>query len=189
MITVQEDGDGLVSGNSNPKKQSKKAALPQEKGETNRRKRKISQQNAPCDVETASSKKMIDSKIPYPVDNDKELTPEDLLSIAEEYVKADNDVVLQELSIRECDFGRQLSSTASSKTESESSLIALDGPLLKKTVEEKRTEFIMRDLTFSNELGKGSQNDVKEETAPLTKKKCTLRNKFLNYILSRSVLW
>ena len=51
------------------------------------------------------------------------------------------------------------------------------GPLLKKTVEEKRTEFIMKDLTFANELGKGSQNDVKEEKAPLRKKKCTLRDK------------
>ena len=133
--------------------------------------------------------------------------------------------MLQELSIRECEFGRQLSTTASSKTESESSLIALDGnrrspahettydstqslksekhvinssrtedpaqdmldlflgPFLKKTVEEKRTEFIMRDLIFSNELGMGSQNDVKEETAPLTKKKCTLRYKVVAMLL------
>ncbi|XP_022776594.1 uncharacterized protein LOC111318169 isoform X2 [Durio zibethinus] len=245
---VQEDRDGLVCGNSKPIKQSKKAALPQEKGETQRRKRKIIRQDAACDVESASPKKMSislkekqvlgsslqrkrkascvrlrsgkDSKIPSPVEDDNELTPEDLLSIAEEYVKADKDVVLEELSIRECEFGRQLSTTASSKTESESSLIALDGnrrspalktthdstqspkneknlintsrtedpaqdmldlflgPLLKKT-EEKRTEFGMRYLPFSNELGKGSQNDVKEETAPLTKKKCTLRDKKL----------
>ncbi|XVE91791.1 hypothetical protein REPUB_Repub01dG0042100 [Reevesia pubescens] len=245
---VQKKGDELVSGNSKPKKNSKKAVLPQEKGETKRTKRKVSQQDdAPCEVETALPNKMIiglqekkvressvrrkrkatsvrlrsgkDSKIPSPVDDDEELTPEDLLSIAEEYVKADKEVVPQELSIKECEFGRQLSTTTSSKTESKSSLIALDGnqispshestydstqslkgekyfsstirtgdpaqdmldlflgPLLKKTVEEKRTEFITRDLTFSNEFGKGSQNDVKEETAPLTKKKCTLKDK------------
>ncbi|KAK6252094.1 hypothetical protein QUC31_013814 [Theobroma cacao] len=242
---IQEDGDGLVSGNSKPKKQPKKAVLPSENGETKKRRRKISQQDETCDVETASHKKMSiglqekqvresslqrkrkattgrlrsgkDSKIPSPSDDDMELTPEDLLSIAEEYVKADKGVELQELSIRECEFGRQLSTTASSKTKSESSLIddnqrlpahettydstqsltdekrfintsrtgdpaqdMLDlflGPLLKKTAEEKRTEFFTKDLAFANELGKGSQNDVKEETAPLTKKKSTLRDK------------
>ncbi|XVE85610.1 hypothetical protein DITRI_Ditri17bG0104100 [Diplodiscus trichospermus] len=232
---VQVDGDELVSGNSKPKKQSKKAALAQEKGKTKRGKRKISQQDAACDVETAFPKEPSiglkekrvqessvrrkrkatsgklrsgkDSIITSPIDDDEELTPEDLLSIAEVYVKADEE------------FGRQLSTTASSKTESESSLVALDGnqsspahnttndsaqslkgheyfinssrtgdpaqdmlnlflgPLLKKTVEKERTELIKKDLTFANELRKGSQNDVKEETAPLTKKKCTLRDK------------
>lgn len=157
---IQEDGDGLVSGNSKPKKQPKKAS-PQENVETNRRKispndsgpgcdvesalpektniglgessirrkrkatnvrlrsdkdRKISpQDDAACDAETALAKKMSigleekqdgkssillkrkattvrsrssrDSKIESPVDDDDEdLTPEDLLSIAEEVI-------------------------------------------------------------------------------------------------------
>ncbi|KAK8655742.1 hypothetical protein V6N13_108309 [Hibiscus sabdariffa] len=242
---VQEVEDKLVSGNSRPTKQSRKAALPVEKGETKRKKREVSQQDPPSDNGAASPTKMSifpqekqvqepsrrgkrkvtsvrsrsDKDIPSPVENDDELTPEDLLSIAEEYVKADKNVGPRELSTRECDFGRQLSTTASPKAESESSLIAIDGnrkspadettsnstrcpkddkilintsrtgdptqdmldlflgPLLKKTVEEKRSEFIMRDPTFSNELGKGGRNDVKEEAIPLTKKKCTLRDK------------
>ncbi|XP_039036530.1 uncharacterized protein LOC120173414 [Hibiscus syriacus] len=158
-----------------------------------------------------------DSKTLSPFDDGEELTPEDLVSIAEEYVKADKNAGLQELSTRECDFARQLSTAASPKADSESSLIAIDGnqkspadettsdstrgpkddkyfintnrtgdptqdmldlflgPLLKKTVEEKMSEFVPR--TFSNELEKGSQNDVKEETLPLTKKRCTLRDK------------
>ncbi|XVF85615.1 hypothetical protein PTKIN_Ptkin17bG0131000 [Pterospermum kingtungense] len=294
---TRDDGDGLVSGNSKPGKQSKKASLAEEKVETKTRKRKISRNKGACDDETALPKKMSigleekqdgessigqkrkatsvrlrsgkdreiiphdaacdvettlpkemsigleeiqdgessirrkrkatsvrsrsskDGKIESPVDDDVELTPEDLVSIAEEYVKADKETVMQEQSIREGEFARQLSTTASSKTESESFLIALDGkrrsparettydstqslkceehftttsrtgdpaqdmlnlflgPLLKKTTEEKRTEFIANDLTFANGLGKGIRNDVKEETAPLTKKKCTLRDK------------
>ncbi|OMO89426.1 hypothetical protein CCACVL1_07837 [Corchorus capsularis] len=250
-IGIQNDGDKLVSDNSKPKKQTKKAVLPREKGETNRRKRKITQQDEPDGVENASPKKMSvdleekqvrepsvrrkrkatsgrlrsgkDSKIPPPVDDDddddEELTPGDLLSIAEEYVKADKDVVLQEQSTRESEFRRPLSNKASIKTKSKSSLIDLEGnqrspahettndstqslkveeplinisrtgdpaqdmlnlllgPLLKKTDEEKRTEFILKDLKFADELGKGRQNDVKEETVTLTKKKCTLKDK------------
>ncbi|KAB2041548.1 hypothetical protein E1A91_D02G161100v1 [Gossypium mustelinum] len=244
---VQEVGDEFISGNFKPRKQSKKASEPIEKGETKRRKRKICQQDAPCDSENASPVKMSiglrekqiqepshrqrnktnvrlrsgkDSKTPSPIEDDEEeLSPEDLLSIAKEYVKADKDIGLQELSTGDCEFGKQLSTIASPKAKSESSLIAIDGnrkspvdettydltespkgdkhlintsrtgdpahdmldlflgPLLKKPVDEKRTEFVRRDLTFSKELGKGSQNDVKEETVPLTKKKCTLRDK------------
>ncbi|OMO72385.1 hypothetical protein COLO4_27646 [Corchorus olitorius] len=248
-IGIQKDADKLVSDNSKPKKQTKKAVLPREKGETKRRKRKISQQDEPDNVENASPKKMSvgleekqvqepsvrrkrkatsgrlrsgkDSKIPPPVDDDddEELTPGDLLSIAEEYVKADKDVELQEQSTRESVFRRPLSTKASIKTKSKSSLIGLEGnqrlpahettddstqclkveeplinisrtgdpaqdmlnlllgPLLKKTEEEKRTEFILKDLKFANELEKGRQNDFKEETVPLTKKKCTLKDK------------
>ncbi|GMJ13394.1 hypothetical protein HRI_005008600 [Hibiscus trionum] len=244
---VQEVEDELVSGNSRPKKQSRKAVLPVEKGETKRRKGEVSQQDPPSDNGAASPTKTSiclqekqvrepsrrrkrkatsvgsrsgkDNKSPSPVEDDEELTPEDLLSIAEEYVKADKNIGLQEPSTRECDFVRKLSTTASPKAESESSCIAIDGnrkspadettsdltrcpkvdkilintsrtgdpaqdmldlflgPWLKKTAEEKRSEFVMRDLTFSNELGKGTRNDVKEETIPLTKKKCTLRDK------------
>ncbi|XWS69501.1 hypothetical protein CRYUN_Cryun04dG0184500 [Craigia yunnanensis] len=128
---VQEDGDGLVSGNSKPKKQSKKAALPQEKGKTS------------SGVFCSAKKKTIsvrlrngkDSKIPSPIDDDKELTPEDLLSIAEEYVKADKDVVMQDLSIKECEFGSRTGDPA------QDMLDLFLGPFLKKTVEEKTTEF------------------------------------------------
>lgn len=112
---VQEVGDELISGKFKPKKQSRKASEPIEKGETKRRKRKISQQDAPCDSETASPVKMSiglqekqvqepshrqrdktnvrlrsrkDSKTPSPVEDDEEeLTPEDLLSIAKEVIK------------------------------------------------------------------------------------------------------
>ncbi|MBA0616306.1 hypothetical protein Godav_016362, partial [Gossypium davidsonii] len=69
-----------------------------------------------------------DSKTPSPVEDDEEeLSPEDLLSIAKEYVKADKDIGLQELSTGDCEFGKQLSTIASPKAKSESSLIAIDG--------------------------------------------------------------
>ncbi|KAH1097877.1 hypothetical protein J1N35_014798 [Gossypium stocksii] len=224
---VQEVGDEFISGNFKPRKQSKKASEPIEKGASpvkmsiGLREKQVQEpshrQRNKTNVRLRSGK---DCKTPSPVEDDEEeLSPEDLLSIAKEYVKADKDIGLQELSTGDCEFGKQLSTIASPKAKSESSLIAVDGnrnspvdetthdltespkdnkhlintsrtgdpahdmldlflgPLLKKPVDEKRTEFVRRDLTFSKELGKGSQNDVKEETVPLTKKKCTLRDK------------
>ncbi|MBA0798501.1 hypothetical protein Gohar_009088, partial [Gossypium harknessii] len=85
---VQEVGDEFISGNFKPRKQSKKASEPIEKGETKRRKRKICQQDAPCDVQEPSHRQRNktnvrlssgkDSKTPSPVEDDEEeLSPED----------------------------------------------------------------------------------------------------------------
>ncbi|XP_039065216.1 uncharacterized protein LOC120210584 [Hibiscus syriacus] len=147
---IQEVEDELVSS-----KQSKKAALPVENCETKRRKRGVSQQDAPSDNGAASAAKMSiclqekqvrepshrrkrkatsgrprrgrDSKNPSPFDDDEELTPEDLVSIAEEYVEADKNAGLLELSTMECDFASQLSTAVSPKAESGSCLITIDG--------------------------------------------------------------
>ena len=52
------------------------------------------------------------------------------------------------------------------------------GPLLKKPLEEKKQfEFVSEDVKFVHEYKKQCQNDVVEESVPLTKKKSSLKDK------------
>ncbi|CAK7326933.1 unnamed protein product [Dovyalis caffra] len=166
-------------------------------------------------------------------EEEAELTVEDLVSIAEEYVEADEDSRRKQASIRECKLQRQLQTTASSKNDLEESLIVPDdkhisascettasysstmnlvgeqslisttragdpahdmldlflGPLLKKPMEkEKSTEFIAKDMDFTYELKKKSQNDVGEEMVPpMVKKKSSLKDKNIGSKLSRKI--
>lgn len=65
-------------------------------------------------------------KAEYEEEEGEELTVEDLVSIAEEYVKADEDSRRKQTSGRECKLQRQLPTKASSKNDLEESFIVLD---------------------------------------------------------------
>ncbi|GLT67849.1 hypothetical protein SLA2020_401270 [Shorea laevis] len=65
-----------------------------------------------------------DFGIPSPVDDDDELTVEDLISIAKEYVKADKDVETPKSLNLDCELERQFPATASYRNESEGCLNA-----------------------------------------------------------------
>lgn len=89
--------------------------------------------NRPGRKRKAKSKAEIKAK--YEEEEGEELTVEDLVSIAEEYVKADEDSRRKQTSGRECKLQRQLPTTASSKNDLEESFIVLDGKHLSASCE------------------------------------------------------
>lgn len=89
--------------------------------------------NRPGRKRKAKSKAEI--KAEYEEEEGEELTVEDLVSIAEEYVKADEDSRRKQTSGRECKLQRQLPATASSKNDLEESFIVLDGKHLSASCE------------------------------------------------------
>lgn len=57
------------------------------------------------------------------------------------------------------------------------------GPLLKKPQEEKKQfEFVLDDMKFSHKFKEQDQSDVVEEMVPLTKKKCSLKDKVAAFL-------
>ncbi|KAK6931852.1 hypothetical protein RJ641_003645 [Dillenia turbinata] len=160
-----------------------------------------------------------------------ELTVEDLVSIAKEYVKAERDMDQHHLSTRDTLLEMQHSATASCKDESRCSVnvhensyskcdrlspgcrlttssynpteskihvvigsscntedpakAMLDlflGPLLKKSVDEKKSE-TMADITFTDEVRKHCQVDTDgEEIVPMMKKKSSLKDKVAMFL-------
>lgn len=156
-----------------------------------------------------------------PIDSGDELTAEDLVRFAKEYVKACKDMEQPESSSVEHGLERPFSATDSHRNMYEGSLnsnnsndrsttcgttknesavclgnehtlinvsntdgSAIDmldlylGPLLRKPLEEKRTEYITKDVTFASDSGKQKCKNVREERPPTSKKKkSSLRDK------------
>ncbi|KAM5566478.1 hypothetical protein ABKV19_014909 [Rosa sericea] len=160
-------------------------------------------------------------------DDDVELTAEDLVMIAEEYIKADRKLVPEKASNQECESGSRLALRVASSNKSDDSMdsqncnttsliqdatsskpngsltseeIALNssrtgdpaqdmldlflGPWLKKPVEkEARTDILTDNLAFSYKVeSQTHSNVVKEEIAPITKKKTSLKDKVAMFL-------
>ncbi|KAL5554563.1 hypothetical protein UlMin_041964 [Ulmus minor] len=180
-----------------------------------------------------------ESKIQSMSDDDVDLTVEDLMIIAEEYVRADEETRQEQASNRKYEPESRLSTTASFRNETEgcnnvpfctktsaphddnashhrtstiddasasykissssTEVIStytggtgnpaydmLDlylGPLLKKHVEEKKTDFVFEDATFSQDFGLQSQNNtIRETIVPSMKKKSSLKDKVAMFL-------
>ncbi|XP_062172753.1 uncharacterized protein LOC133878220 isoform X2 [Alnus glutinosa] len=180
-----------------------------------KRKRKSSNRDANCEgmiTETVSGKKKYNGhgrKVEESAaskrrkakgsdfdDNDVELTIEDLMAIAEEYVKVEKNTE-QQASNRECGSERQVLMTASSSRNSSEEIAIIDrttvdpaqdmldlflGPLLKKPVVEEKKSFV-KDIAFAYEFERQTQNNVVgEEIEPLMKKKSSLKDKVAMFL-------
>ncbi|KAI4357093.1 hypothetical protein L6164_001062 [Bauhinia variegata] len=109
-------------------------------------------------------------------DDDVELTVDDLMAIAEEYVKISMRKEQQEVPGRQCESVKQVPATSDP---AQDMLDLFLGPLLKKKPpEEEKREYFVEDFPFSHELARQGQDEiVGEEKGPLMKKKSSLKDK------------
>ncbi|XP_021899055.1 uncharacterized protein LOC110815536 [Carica papaya] len=209
-----ENIEKVVKPNTQPKDTKSLVFLKCESKERKRKRKQLKPKDDASDGERINScSNGNESKIPSPLDDAQDLTVEDLIAIAEEYVRGDNSMRIQQLSSKESELIRE--STAPGNQLGDSNILALGssdrertfdsalsltseqkvpaasgmgdptqdmldlflGPLLKKPVQEKRTEFIKNDMEIDFEFRKSRQDDVGEEIVPLQKKKSSLREK------------
>ncbi|PQM32774.1 uncharacterized protein Pyn_35834 [Prunus yedoensis var. nudiflora] len=144
-------------------------------------------------------------------DDDVELTVEDLVIIAEEYIRADGNINQEEeASNQECESdsrfpeivssGNELEDSADAQICNRRSLIAdtttfkpnvsLASPLMKKTVEkESESRFLTEDVTFAHEIIRESRsNVVREGITPIMKKKSSLKDKVACFLTESGIL-
>ncbi|XP_011025435.1 PREDICTED: rRNA biogenesis protein RRP36 [Populus euphratica] len=142
-VTADNDNNNKKNITDEPEDEEDEANLAKNsKFEAKRRKRNQVKDNKELDDDTDNdvnkktsnrpgrkrkSKSKAEIKAEYEKEEGEELTVEDLVSIAEEYVKADEDSRRKQTSGRECKLQGQLPATASSKNDLEESFIVLDG--------------------------------------------------------------
>ncbi|CAK9162785.1 unnamed protein product [Ilex paraguariensis] len=184
--TVDCDGDNVCKSGFEKRKRGRVVARVREAAPRKIRKLKS--------VEPASSEEI---EVPSPSEDDGDLTMDDLMNIATEYVRSDKDMAQKQSSTGSPDT-RPINRSHKDKEPASCHTLAgkatspnltgnptqdmLDlflGPLLKKPPDkEKEVGLIREDMTFANELRKHSQNLLLgEEPVPLTKKKSSLKDK------------
>ncbi|PON60938.1 hypothetical protein PanWU01x14_149060 [Parasponia andersonii] len=218
---VDADSDTNISEDVQAKKYSRTRRKTSESASRKRRKRKESG--------------LASNEEPLSEGDDVDLTVEDLMTIAEEYVKANKNMEQEQVAkgehdsrsrprttlfyrneSKDCnqslatdDIGASYSQTSaihdvsssyiSSNSSTEEAVInargtgdpAQDmlnlflGPLLKKPVEEKKKDFVIEDLAFSEEFGKfGVENkkNIAKVVVPSMKKKSSLKDKVAMFL-------
>lgn len=130
---------------------------------------------------------------PSPSKDDGELTVEDLLTIAQEYVIRDENSPKQQLSDEYCDgkTNSNIKGTVSvhnfisrSKDPAQDMLDLFLGPLLKNPVsDDKRINTIEEDKTFVREVKEQLRdNSIATDFVPFTKKKSSLKDKVAMFL-------